>query len=36
MIKTAKEILENGRSYESDSSMMPISEILILIPGGKQ
>ena len=36
MIKTAKEILENGRSYESDSSMMPISEILTLIPGGKQ
>lgn len=36
MIKTATEILENGRSYESDSSMMPISEILTLIPGGKQ
>ncbi len=36
MIQTAKEILENGRSFESDSSMMPISEILTLIPGGKQ
>lgn len=36
MIKTATEILENERSYESDSSMMPISEILTLIPGGKQ
>jgi phosphoenolpyruvate phosphomutase len=36
MLRTAKEILENGRSFESDSSMMPISEILTLIPGGKQ
>lgn len=36
MIKTATEILENERSYESDASMMPISEILTLIPGGKQ
>lgn len=35
MLETAKSILENGRSYEADSKMMPISEILNLIPGGK-
>jgi len=35
MVNTAKSILENGRSYEADSRMMSINEILELIPGGK-
>lgn len=35
MLETAKSILENGRSFEADTSMMPIEEILNLIPGGK-
>jgi len=35
MINTAKSILENSRSYEADSQMMSINEILELIPGGK-
>mgnify|MGYP002153789738 CR=1 FL=1 len=35
MVETARIILENGRSYEADSRMMPIDEILELIPGGK-
>lgn len=35
MVDTAKSILENERSYEADSRMMPINEILNLIPGGK-
>lgn len=35
MVATARSILENGRSLEADSRMMPISEILTLIPGGK-
>ncbi|HQY19741.1 MAG TPA: phosphoenolpyruvate mutase [Ignavibacteria bacterium] len=35
MIETAKSILENGRSYETDNNMMSINEILNLIPGGK-
>lgn len=35
MLETAKSILENERSFESDNNMMPISEILNLIPGGK-
>ena len=35
MLETAKSILENERSYEADNNMMPISEILNLIPGGK-
>lgn len=35
MKETAKLILENERSYEADSKMMPINEILTLIPGGK-
>lgn len=34
MLETAKSILENERSYEADSKMMPINEILNLIPGG--
>ena len=33
MINTAKSILHNGRSAESDSNMMSIKEILNLIPG---
>ncbi len=35
MMKTAKSILENGRSKEADEYCMPIKEILTLIPGGK-
>ncbi|MDQ3020496.1 MAG: phosphoenolpyruvate mutase [Bacteroidota bacterium] len=35
MLETAKLILENERSFEADSRMMPIDEILNLIPGGK-
>ena len=34
MVDTAKSILENERSYEADSRMMPINEILNLIPCG--
>ena len=33
MLETAKSILENGRSYEIDSKLLPISEVLKLIPG---
>ena len=33
MVNTAKSILQNGRSAESDSNMMSIKEILNLIPG---
>ena len=33
MIKTATSILENGRSFECDSDIMSIKEILNLIPG---
>jgi phosphoenolpyruvate phosphomutase len=35
MVNTATSILENGRSAEVDSKMMPIKQILELIPGGK-
>lgn len=35
MVNTAKTILENRRSIEADHKMMPIMEILELIPGGK-
>lgn len=35
MIKTAKTILENERSFETNEYCMPIKEILNLIPGGK-
>lgn len=35
MVRTARTILEHGRSCEADSNMMPIKEILELIPGGK-
>ncbi len=35
MMKTAKTILENGRSKEADEYCMPIKEIITLIPGGK-
>lgn len=34
MIETAGLILENERSFEADNKMMPIKEILRLIPGG--
>ena len=35
MRQTALEILKNGRSYESDRSLLSIKEILELIPGTK-
>lgn len=35
MIKTAKKILEKGRSLETDDLCMPIKDILTLIPGSK-
>lgn len=35
MISTAESILKHGRSIEVDSNMMPIKQILELIPGGK-
>ena len=35
MVNTATSILENGRSAEVDQNMMPIKQILELIPGGK-
>jgi phosphoenolpyruvate phosphomutase len=35
MMNTAKMILENERSLETDLLCMPIREILELIPGGK-
>jgi phosphoenolpyruvate phosphomutase len=35
MVDTATSILINGRSAEVDSKMMPIKQILELIPGGK-
>jgi len=34
MVATAESILTHGRSLESDESMMPIKDILRLIPGG--
>lgn len=34
MVATAESILEHGRSLESDEAMMPIKDILRLIPGG--
>ena len=34
MLKTAETILKNGRSFECDDSLMPVSELLNLIPGG--
>lgn len=35
MVKTAKTILENKRSYEARDQLMSIKDILTLIPGGK-
>lgn len=35
MVETAKSILTNKRSLEVDAKMMPLKEILELIPGGK-
>ena len=35
MLSTASAILQNGRSAEVDQQMMPIKQILELIPGGK-
>jgi len=34
MVNTARSILQHGRSLESDETLMPIKEILHLIPGG--
>ncbi len=34
MVKTAKSILEHGRSSDIDKDLMPIDEIITLIPGG--
>ena len=34
MVETAKTILMNGRSYECDTRIMPIKEIITLIPEG--
>jgi len=36
MLKTAKSILEFGRSYEAENNLMPISEIINLIPYGEK
>lgn len=35
MMRTAKSILQHGRSHEADSELMSINEILELIPGTK-
>ena len=35
MVKTAKSILKNKRSLEIEKKIMPIKEILELIPGTK-
>ncbi|MBS0043727.1 phosphoenolpyruvate mutase [Shewanella sp. M16] len=35
MVKTAQSILTHSRSAEADADMMPIQQILELIPGGK-
>jgi phosphoenolpyruvate phosphomutase len=34
MVSAARSILEHGRSLETDGALMPISEVLNLIPGG--
>ena len=34
MVATAESILQHGRSLESEASMMPIKDVLRLIPGG--
>ena len=34
MVRTAESILAHGRAYEAREGLMPISEILTLIPGG--
>jgi phosphoenolpyruvate phosphomutase len=34
MVNTARSILRYGRSVEADGELMPISEVLTLIPGG--
>lgn len=35
MLQTARGILEHGRAYEVEQGLMPIKEILNLIPGGR-
>jgi phosphoenolpyruvate phosphomutase / 2-hydroxyethylphosphonate cytidylyltransferase len=34
MVRTAESILRHGRSFEADEELMPIREVLHLIPGG--
>jgi hypothetical protein len=34
MVHAAQSILEHGRSYEAEADLMPIKEILTLIPDG--
>jgi phosphoenolpyruvate phosphomutase len=34
MLSAARSILEHGRSLESDATLMPIAEVLTLVPGG--
>jgi phosphoenolpyruvate phosphomutase / 2-hydroxyethylphosphonate cytidylyltransferase len=34
MVRTAETILRNGRSSEADAALMPIADVLHLIPGG--
>jgi phosphoenolpyruvate phosphomutase len=34
MIKTAQSILANGRSFECESELMPVGDLIKLIPGG--
>lgn len=35
MVETARSILKHGRAYECNSKLMPIDELLRLIPGGQ-
>lgn len=35
MLKTAQSILKNGRAYESREALLPIREVIELIPGSK-
>jgi 2-methylisocitrate lyase-like PEP mutase family enzyme len=34
MVKTARSILANGRSWECETELMPVGELIKLIPGG--
>jgi hypothetical protein len=35
MLATARTILEHSRAKEAEDKLMPISDLLALIPGGK-